>query len=95
MLTIDGDHMILLGTTEFVMKIVEMVMEICELIADMISGLTSGLVPSEAVDELGILVILILLRAGFEFTKKVLEILIIIFAIYLLIQVLPSILAMF
>ncbi|KYK37106.1 MAG: hypothetical protein AYK18_10865 [Theionarchaea archaeon DG-70] len=87
--------MILLGTTEFVMKIVEMIMEICELIADMISGLTSGLVPSEAVDELGILVILILLRAGFEFTKKVLEILIIIFAIYLLIQVLPSILAMF
>jgi len=86
--------MILLGATEFVMKIVEMVMEICELVADMISELTSGFVPTEAVDELGILIILILLRAGFDFTKKVLEILIAIFAVYLLIQMLPSLLAM-
>lgn len=86
--------MLLLGATEFVMKIVEMVMEICELVADMISELTAGFVPSEAVDELGILIILILLRAGFDFTKKVLEILIAIFAVYLLIQMLPSLLAM-
>ncbi len=86
--------MLLLGATEFVMKIVEMVMEICELVADMISELTAGFVPTEAVDELGILIILILLRAGFDFTKKVLEILIAIFAVYLLIQMLPSLLAM-
>jgi len=77
------------------MKIVELIMEVCELIADQISELTSGLVPADAVDELGILVILILVRAGFDFTRKILEILIIIFAIYLLIQLLPSILAMF
>ena len=87
--------MILLSTTEFIMKIVELIMEVCELIADQISALTSGLVPADAVDELGILVILILVRAGFDFTRKILEILIIIFAIYLLIQLLPSILAMF
>lgn len=87
--------MILLSTTEFIMKIVELIMEVCELIADQISELTSGLVPADAVDELGILVILILVRAGFDFTRKILEILIIIFAIYLLIQLLPSILAMF
>ncbi|KYK30412.1 MAG: hypothetical protein HXS48_22285 [Theionarchaea archaeon] len=87
--------MLLLSTTEFIMKIVELIMEVCELIADQISELTSGLVPADAVDELGILVILILVRAGFDFTRKILEILIIIFAIYLLIQLLPSILAMF
>jgi hypothetical protein len=87
--------MMLLNATEFVMKIVEMVMDICELLADMISELTAGFVPSEAVDEVGILVILILLRAGFDFTKKVLEILIVIFAVYIFIQLLPSLLAMF
>ena len=87
--------MILLSTTELIMKIVGMIMEVCELIADQISELTSGFVPSDAVDELGILVILVLVRAGFDFTKKILEILIIIFALYLLIQLLPSVLAMF
>jgi hypothetical protein len=34
-------------------------------------------------------------RAGFDFTKKILEILIIIFVIYIFIQLLPSVLAMF
>ena len=87
--------MILLSTTELIMKIVGLIMEVCELIADQISELTSGFVPSDAVDELGILVILVLVRAGFDFTKKILEILIIIFALYLLIQLLPSVLAMF
>jgi phage-related protein len=87
--------MILLNATEFIMKIVEMIMQICELIADQISELTAGLVPADAVDELGILVILLLLRAGFDFTKKILEMLIIVFAIFLFIQVLPSILALF
>lgn len=86
--------MILFGATEFIMTIVEMVMEICELIADLISEMTAGFVPSEAVDELGILIVLVLLRAGFDFTKKVLEILIVIFAIYLFIQILPTLLAM-
>ena len=87
--------MLLLSTTEFIMKIVELIMQICELMAEQISEFTSGLVPSDAVDELGILVILVLVRAGFDFTKKILEILIIVFAIYLFIQVLPSILALF
>ncbi|MBU7044530.1 MAG: hypothetical protein HXS47_13140 [Theionarchaea archaeon] len=87
--------MILLNATEFIIKVVGMIMEICELIADQISELTSGLVPSDAVDELGILIILLLLRAGFDFTRKVLEILIIIFALFLFIQVLPTILALF
>lgn len=86
--------MIMLGTTEFIMKIVELVMDICELIAEMISEFTAGFIPPEAVDEVGILVILILLRAGFDFTRKILEILIVIIGIYIFIQLLPSILAM-
>lgn len=84
----------MLGTTEFIMKIVELIMDICELIAEMISEFTAGFVPPEAVDEVGILVILVLLRAGFDFTRKILEILIIIIGIYIFIQLLPSILAM-
>jgi hypothetical protein len=86
--------MILLSTTEFIMKVVGMVMEICEMIADQISELTAGFIPPEAVDELGILIILLLVRAGFDFTRKVIEILIIIFVVYLFIQLLPSLLAM-
>ncbi|MBU7015691.1 MAG: hypothetical protein HXS52_11660 [Theionarchaea archaeon] len=87
--------MLLLGTTEFILQIVKMVMDICELLADMVSEFTAGFVPPDAVDELGILIILVLLRAGFDFTRKVLEILIIIFVLYLLVQLLPSIVAMF
>jgi hypothetical protein len=86
--------MLLLTTTEFIMKIVEMVMDICELIADQISELTAGFIPPDAVDELGILIILLLVRAGFDFTKKVLEILIVVFLVYLFIQLLPSLLSM-
>lgn len=86
--------MILLSTVEFVMKIVEMIMDICELMAEMISEFTSGFIPPDAVDEVGILIVLVLLRAGFDFTRKILEILIIIFVIYVLIQLLPSIMAM-
>jgi len=87
--------MILLSAPEFIMRIVEMIMEICEIIADQISQFTSGLIPPDAVDELGILVIFIIVRAGFDFTRRIVEILIIIFAFYLFIQVLPSILALF
>ncbi|MGC1122266.1 MAG: hypothetical protein WBA22_14340 [Candidatus Methanofastidiosia archaeon] len=78
---------------ELIMKIIEMIMTICELIAQVISQATQGFVPAEAVDEIGILILLILFRAGFDFTKKILDILIIIFAIYLVIRLLPSILA--
>ena len=79
--------------TEFILGIVEMMMNICEMLAEMISQATAGIVPPDAVDELGILILLIILRAGFDFTKKIIEILIAIFAIYLLIQLIPSILA--
>ncbi len=87
--------MILLSTTEFIMRVVEMIMEVCELIADQISELTAGFIPPEAVDELGILIILLLVRAGFDFTRKIIEILIVVFLVYLIIQLLPSLLAMF
>lgn len=78
---------------ELIMKIVELVISICELIASLISEATAGFIPASVVDEMGILILLILLRAGFDFTKKILEILIVIFAIYVVIQLIPSILA--
>ena len=82
-----------LNVTEFILKIVEMMINICEMLAEMISNATAGFIPPDAVDEVGILILLIILRAGFDFTKKIIEILIAIFAIYLLIQLIPSILA--
>ena len=78
---------------ELVLKIIEMIMSICELLAQLISDATQGFIPAAVVDEMGILILLILLRAGFDFTKKILEILIVIFAIYVVIQLIPSILA--
>lgn len=84
-----------LSMIEFIMKMIGIVMDACELIAAEISTLTQGFIPPEAVDEMGILIIFVLVRAGFEFTKKIVEILIVIIAIYVFLQVLPSVLAMF
>lgn len=87
--------MILLSAVEFIMRIINIIMNACESLAIEISELTAGFIPPDAVDEMGILVIFVLVRAGFEFSKKVLEILIIIIAIYLFLQLLPSVMAMF
>ncbi len=87
--------MILLSAVEFIMRIIGIIMNACESLAIEISELTAGFIPPDAVDEMGILVIFVLVRAGFEFSKKVLEILIVIIAIYLFLQLLPSVMAMF
>ena len=68
-------------------------MTLCEFIASLISEATAGFIPAGAVDEMGILILLVLIRAGFDFTKKILDILIVIFVIYLVIQLIPSIMA--
>lgn len=84
----------LIDVSELIMNIIKMIMTICELLAGLISEATSGFIPAAAVDEIGILVLLILFRAGFDFTKKILEILIVIFALYVFLQILPSVLSM-
>lgn len=73
-----------------VIEIVQMVMKVCELIAEMVSALTAGLIPVSAVDEVGILIILLVFRAGFDFTKKILNVLIIIVGLYITLQIVAS-----
>jgi len=85
--------LITLDIQDLILRIVEMVMTLCELLATVVSDATAGFIPPGAVDEMGVLILLILLRAGFDFTKKILEVLIVIFAIYVVIQLIPSILA--
>jgi len=81
--------------TELVLSIIEMVIDIAKMIAGAISDATAGIVPPDAVGPLGILILLVILKAGFDFTKKVIDILIIIFLFYVLIRIIPMILGMF
>ena len=81
--------------TELVLNIIETMIDMAKTIAGAISDATSGLVPPDAVGPLGILILLIILKAGFDFTKKVLDILIIIFLFYVLLRIIPAIIGMF
>lgn len=76
---------------QFVINVVEAILSFSEFIAEEISSLTNGFLPEGAVNEVGILILLVLLRLGFDYAKKILEILIVIFVVYLVIQLLPSI----
>ena len=81
--------------TELVLSIIEMVVDIAKMIAGAISDATAGIVPPDAVGPLGILILLVILKAGFDFTKRVIDVLIIIFLFYVLIRIIPMILGMF
>ncbi|MCK4246906.1 MAG: hypothetical protein KAX04_00010 [Methanomicrobia archaeon] len=81
--------------TELVLTIIEMMVDIAKMIAGAISDATAGIVPPDAVGPLGILILLVILKAGFDFTKKVIDVLIIIFLFYVLIRIIPMILGMF
>ena len=76
---------------QFVINVVEAILSFSEFIAEEISTLTNGFLPEGAVNEVGILILLVLLRLGFDYAKKILEILIVIFIVYIIIQLLPSI----
>ena len=80
--------------TELVISIIEMIIDMAKMIAGAISDATAGIVPPDAVAPLGILILLVILKAGFDFTKKVIDILIIIFLFYTLIRVIPTVLSM-
>jgi len=73
--------------TELVISIIEMMIDMAKMIAGAISDATAGIVPPDAVAPLGILILLVILKAGFDFTKKVIDILIIIFLFYVMIRI--------
>lgn len=76
---------------QIVINIVGAILSFSEFLAEEISSLTNGFLPEGAVNEVGILILLVLLRIGFDYAKKILEILIVIFIVYIVIQLLPSI----
>jgi len=79
---------------ELVISVIEMMIDMAKIIAGAISDATAGIVPPDAVAPLGILILLVILKTGFDFTKKVIDILIIIFLFYTLIRVIPTVLSM-
>ncbi len=76
---------------QFIKNVVDAILAFSEFIAEQISALTNGFLPEAAVNEIGILILLVVLRIGFDYAKKLLEILIVIFIVYIVIQLLPSI----
>lgn len=76
---------------QFIKNVVDAILSFSDFIAEEISALTNGFLPEAAVNEVGILILLVILRLGFDYAKKILEILIVIFVIYIVIQLLPSI----
>jgi len=76
---------------QFIKNVVDAILSFSEFIAEQISALTNGFLPEAAVNEIGILILLVVLRIGFDYAKKLLEIIIVIFIVYIVIQLLPSI----
>ena len=81
--------------TTLVMAIISMLIEMAKLIAGAISDITVGIVPPDVVAPLGILILLVVLKAGFDFTKRILDILIVIFLLYVLLRIVPAVLEAF
>jgi len=79
---------------ELVTSITKMIIGMAKMIAGAISDATSGMIPPDAVAPIGILILLVVLKAGFDFTKRIIDILIIIFLFYTLIRVIPTVLSM-
>ena len=80
---------------EFILTLTKMLLDVAKYVATQISALTGGFVPAEAVDDVALLILLLVIRLGYEYSKKVLDILIVLVSIYLFLLLLPSILALF
>ncbi len=76
---------------QVIINIIDAILSFSGYLAEEISALTSGFLPEAAVKDVGVLILLAILRIGFDYAKKLLEIFIIIFVAYIIIQILPSI----
>ncbi|MBN1786103.1 MAG: hypothetical protein JW825_03820 [Candidatus Methanofastidiosa archaeon] len=72
-------------------NIVSIMFGLAESIATEISDASSGIVPPEAVGIFSLVILLALLRLGFDFTKKIVDILLVIFCIYLVLAIIPNV----
>ncbi|RZN44724.1 hypothetical protein EF808_07525 [archaeon] len=71
-------------------RIVAVMFEIAQVIANEISQASKGIIPPQAVGVFSVFILLILVRLGFDFTKKIVDVLLVIFGIYLILAVLPN-----
>jgi len=76
---------------ELLTNIVAIMFDLAQSIASEISAASEGIIPPEAVGVFSIVILLVLLRLGFDFTKKIVDILLVIFAIYLVLAILPNV----
>jgi len=77
---------------EILTQVISFMFEIAQRIAEEISEASEGVIPPEAVGVFSMVILLVLLRFGFDFTKKIVDILLVIFVIYLFLAILPNIL---
>ncbi|HPR40970.1 MAG TPA: hypothetical protein PK718_00275 [Candidatus Methanofastidiosa archaeon] len=77
---------------ELLTNIVSVMFDLAESIASEISAASEGVVPPEAVGIFSLVILLALLRLGFDFTKKIVDVLLVIFCIYLVLAILPNVL---
>ena len=72
-------------------QVLAVMFSVAETVASEISAASEGIVPPEAVGVFSIVILLVLLRLGFDFTKKVVDILLVIFVIYLALAIIPNV----
>ncbi|MDD4281110.1 MAG: hypothetical protein PHW58_02630 [Candidatus Methanofastidiosa archaeon] len=72
-------------------QVLAIMFSVAETVASEISAASEGIVPPEAVGVFSIVILLVLLRLGFDFTKKVVDILLVIFVIYLALAIIPNV----
>ncbi|MHC1605079.1 MAG: hypothetical protein ACXQTP_03815 [Candidatus Methanofastidiosia archaeon] len=76
---------------ELLTRIVQVIFELARSIAEEISHASEGIIPPDAVGVFSVVILLLLIRIGFDFTKKVVDILLIVFGVYLLLAIIPNI----
>ncbi len=77
---------------DIISNVLVIMFDVAERVAAEISAASEGIVPPEAVGVFSIVILLVLLRLGFDFTKKIVDILLVIFIIYLALAILPNVL---
>lgn len=80
---------------EFVLTLITKLLDLAKFVAEQLSQVTGGFVPANAVDDVALLILLLVIRFGHDYSKKILDILIVLVSIYIFLLILPSILALF
>jgi hypothetical protein len=80
---------------DFILTLITKLLDLAKFVAEQLSQVTGGFVPANAVDEVALLILLLVIRFSHDYSKKILDILIVLISIYIFLLILPSILALF